>query len=140
MQLRYGSAMEVDEYISICSQKRHFNDKWGLVIIQHSWINYLLCWPFLYRSKKSSWYSCIYWYLYIQKMTDESDTTPFYKKQPALHLHWLFHGWWIHWVQATNYISQVTLRNLISALTRNRKFILCGWTSNEWLRTSCGVV
>ena len=32
--------MEVDEYVSICSQKRHFNDKWGLVIIQHSWTIY----------------------------------------------------------------------------------------------------
>ena len=97
-------------------------------------LNYLLCWPFQYRrSFQSSWYPCIYWYLYIQKMTDEEwrysilqETT----REKALHLHWLSHGWWSHWVQVANCTSQVTLRNLISTLTRNRKFILCGRTSN----------
>ena len=88
----------------------------------------------VYRIFQSSWYPCIYWYLYIQKMTDESDTTPFYKKKnrerPYIFTGYFMDGGATECKLLITCISQVTLRNLISALTRNRKFILCGRTSN----------
>ena len=89
-------------------------------------LKYLLCWPFQYRrSFQCSWYPCIYWYLYMQKMTDESDATPFYKKQPEKRPY-IFTGYFMD----GGATECKLLSNSEKLLTRNRKFILCGRTSN----------